>query len=130
MPDPLDCWAVVEVMGRTRYAGKVTEQVIAGAAFVRLDVPATPALLQGERVISEAVAAFTRYIGAASIFAITPTTEAEARNLARLWGAMPVDLWESKKAQQLALCHQTAEGVQTDGEAFMEIVADDEIPFA
>jgi hypothetical protein len=32
-------WAIVEVMGHRSYAGKVTEQRIAGAGFVRIEIP-------------------------------------------------------------------------------------------
>lgn len=37
----LDMWMLVEVMGRVRIAGHVTEQTLAGAGFFRIDVPAT-----------------------------------------------------------------------------------------
>ena len=61
-------WAIVEVMGHSRYAGHVTEQAIAGASFVRVDVPAT-----------DKQAAFTKLLGASSIFCITPCDEEVAR---------------------------------------------------
>ena len=32
-------WAIVEIMGHKRYAGHVSEQVVGGASFVRVDVP-------------------------------------------------------------------------------------------
>jgi hypothetical protein len=32
-------WAVLELMGHRRLGGKVSEQEIAGAAFLRIDVP-------------------------------------------------------------------------------------------
>ena len=38
--EKFECWAIVEVMGHSRYAGRVTEQAIGGCAFVRVDVPA------------------------------------------------------------------------------------------
>ncbi len=59
-----DCWAIVEILGRKVVAGRVTEQVIAGQGFVRVDVPAV-----------DDQAAFTQLYGPGSIYAITPTTE-------------------------------------------------------
>ncbi len=45
-PD-FDTWAVVEVMGHNTYAGRVTEQAIGGASFIRVDVPEIPAAVLG-----------------------------------------------------------------------------------
>lgn len=39
--EQFDQWAVVELMGRQRIAGKVTERVIAGSGFLQVDVPET-----------------------------------------------------------------------------------------
>jgi hypothetical protein len=64
-------WAIVEIMGHRRFAGLVTEQAIGGASFVRVDVPAVDGL-----------PAFTKLLGAGSIYAITPTTEATAKQAA------------------------------------------------
>ena len=64
-------------------AGRVTEQVIAGQGFVRVDVPATPEQ-----------AAFTQLYGPGSIYAITPTTEEIATAfVARNVGA-PIQPWQ------------------------------------
>ncbi len=75
----LETWAVVEVMGHKRFAGFVTEQAIAGAAFVRVDVPEIPADSKSDRA---ALPAFTKLLGAPSIYAITPCTEETARAFA------------------------------------------------
>lgn len=73
-------WAVVEVMGHQRFAGLVTEQTIGGASFIRVDVPA----------IGEDQPAFTKILGASSIFAITPCDEASARAIAESFRSRPV----------------------------------------
>ena len=54
-------WAVVEIMGHKRFAGKVTEQAMGGAGFVRIDVPEIT-LPSGD-----VLPAFTKLFGAASI---------------------------------------------------------------
>lgn len=38
-PNGFDQWAIVDVMGHQRYAGRVTEETLAGAGFIRVDVP-------------------------------------------------------------------------------------------
>jgi hypothetical protein len=77
-----DQWALVEIMGHSRYAGRVTEETIGGCAFVRVDVPETPDC-----------PAFTKLFGQASIFCITPVGEQEARNAARNFRSRPVDVF-------------------------------------
>lgn len=56
-------WAVVDLMGHRRLAGKVTEQVIAGAGFIRVDVPRA----DGSDV--------TKFVSPKSIYEIAPCTE-------------------------------------------------------
>jgi hypothetical protein len=59
-----DLWAVVELFGHQRIAGRVTEQVIAGQGFIRVDVPAT-----GDQI------GFTRMFGPGAIYSIIPTMQ-------------------------------------------------------
>lgn len=66
-----DQWAILEIMGHQRYAGRVTEETIGGCAFIRLDVPASPGQVP-----------FTKYFGASSIYALTPVAEDLARGIA------------------------------------------------
>lgn len=75
-------WAVVEVMGHKTYAGQVREEVIAGTAFVRIDVPET-----------SRKPAYTKYIGTGSIYAISPTSEAAARIAAMRLDEPPVNVY-------------------------------------
>lgn len=60
-----DAWCIVEIMGRKVIAGRVTEQVVAGQGFIRVDVPA----------VDEQRPGYSQLIGPSSIYAITPTTE-------------------------------------------------------
>lgn len=68
---PFDEWGIVEVMGHQAYAGRITSQTIAGASFVRVDVPQT-----------ERSPGFTKLLGTTAIFAITPTTKEIAEQAA------------------------------------------------
>lgn len=61
-------WAIVELFGHQRIAGLMTEQVIAGQGFVRIDVPA----VDGENGV---IAAHTKLFGAGAIYAINPVDE-------------------------------------------------------
>lgn len=70
-------WAIVELFGHKRLAGHVSSQVVAGGALVRIDVPETPADLR------PATAAYTKLVGVAALYAITPVEESVARLAAR-----------------------------------------------
>jgi len=63
-----DFYAIVELFGHTKIAGRVTEQVIGGQAFVRVDVP--------EHGNNDA---FTKLYGAGAIYCMSPCSEAVAR---------------------------------------------------
>lgn len=76
-------WAVVDVMGHQRYVGHVTEQVIAGAGFVRVDVPAADGSI-----------AFSKLIGTASIYAISPVSEEIARTMASRSHQTPISRYD------------------------------------
>jgi hypothetical protein len=84
--------AVVEIMGHKRYAGFVSEQVLGGASFGRVDVPA-----QGER------AAFSKLFGAASIYCITPVSEDAANIAASKLDEQPLTEWDLPQAWRQAL---------------------------
>jgi hypothetical protein len=81
--EKFETWAIVEIMGRQRYAGLVTEQTLAGAAMLRVDIPETKK--QG---------AFTKLFGSSSIHSLTPTTEAIARALAERLDQAPVQVYD------------------------------------
>jgi len=88
--ETFDQWAIVEIMGHDRYAGRVTEQAIGGCAFVRVDVPGT-----------EDVAAFTKLFGQGSIFSITPCTEDVAREAVKRFQSKPLSVAGYTRQQSL-----------------------------
>jgi hypothetical protein len=86
--ESFNSWAIVEIMGRKVISGRVTEQVIAGQGFIRVDVPETP----GQ-------AGFTQLYGPSSIYAITPTTEEIATAFAVRNVGAPIQPWQIKRLE-------------------------------
>lgn len=87
--DTFDEWAIVELLGHRRLAGRVREVTLAGAGMLRLDIPATPG--HGEQ---------TQYINPSSLYALHPTTEAIATAAAGNFRPSPVSRWELEPAKQ------------------------------
>lgn len=84
-------WAIVEIMGHRRLAGQVSEQVVAGHAFVRVDVPASK---RGE--------GFTQLFNGSSIYCITPTTAATARAAAESFSERPLVAYDLPATRALS----------------------------
>ena len=81
-------YCVVELFGHQKIAGLVTEQVIAGQGFVRVDVPET-----------KRHPAFTRLFGSGAIYSITPVDENTARMAAESIFIEPVQVYISPDRQ-------------------------------
>lgn len=96
MPDQRDTfegWAILELMGHRRLGGYVREQQIAGAAFLRIDVP-KPRTDDLPDVAYQVEA--TQFYAPAAIYCITPTTEQMARAAAGT--VAPITEWELRRA--------------------------------
>ena len=89
MAETFDEWAVLELMGHRKLAGRVTEATLAGGAFVRLDV-----FTDGDK------AQATQFYAPGAVYCITPTTEANARALATQNVPRPVERWELPAPKQ------------------------------
>jgi hypothetical protein len=76
-------WAIVELFGHQVIAGEVSEQVIAGQGFIRVDVPE----VKGQ-------AAYSKLYGHAAIYCMTPTDEATAKAAAQGLRQPPIELWK------------------------------------
>ena len=116
-----DQWGVVEVMGHKKFAGHITEQVIAGSALIRIDVPEVAVVdWRGEN--ERTYAAYTKLVGVASVYAITPTTEeiarAMAKEIARYDGdPLPVQIPQERRlASPAAVADATGEDTLDDFE--------------
>lgn len=92
--EKVEFWGVVELFGHHQVAGRVSESEIAGAAFIRVDVPEV-----GDRP------AHTKYYGPAAIYAMHPCTEEIARQAAarlRQWDApLPVAVPDLTRAEDV-----------------------------
>jgi hypothetical protein len=68
-PETFDSWAVVELMGHVRMAGRLTEVELFGSKLARIDIP------NGRGGFT------TQFFTAQSVYRITPTTEELARRV-------------------------------------------------
>ena len=82
MENKFEEWAVLEIMGYRRLSGKVTEAVIGGGNFIRIDIPSD----NGKYT--------TQYYSPSSIYCITPTSEDIARQFAKSNQPEPINRWE------------------------------------
>ena len=75
---PPEEWARVEIMGHRQHYGRISEAERFGSKMLRVDVPTEdPDVYE------------THFYGGASIFGITPTTEATARAYASRYRPAP-----------------------------------------
>lgn len=81
-----EAWAIVELFGHNKIAGKVSEHSIGGSMMVRMEVPDT-----------EAAPAFTRFLHINAIYAINPVTEEVATAYAARLQVKPVEVWDARE---------------------------------
>jgi len=79
-----DEWAMLELFGHQRIAGRVTEATIGGGAFVRVDVHGVKAKKSK----------LTRFYNPSAIYSITPVTEDVARAAAEHMAVEPITKWD------------------------------------
>lgn len=84
--EKIELFAVVELFGHQRIAGKVTEHAFGSSTFVRIDVPETPQQPP-----------FTRLVNPSAIYAINPVTEDVMITMARNIQQRPIDAWDIKE---------------------------------
>lgn len=77
-----DSWAIIELFGHQKIAGRVREETLGGCSFLRVDVPECG----GQE-------AFTKYFGNSAIYSMTPTSEAVARAALKQIRPEPVNVW-------------------------------------
>ncbi len=81
-----EIFAIVELFGHNKIAGKVTETTIGGGNFIRIDVPEIPE-----------VPAWTRFLNPSAIYAINPVTEEVAKGYAARLVSKPIESWDARE---------------------------------
>lgn len=79
-----ESWSILELMGHRRLGGFVREVQVAGAGFLRIDVPGD----------TEGETHSTQFYPPSSVYCLTPVSEAAARIVAKSCRPEPVATWE------------------------------------
>lgn len=82
----LDLFAVVELFGHTKMAGRVTERTVGSAAFIQVDVPET-----------DQQPSYSRLLNPSAIYAINPVTEEIAKHMAGQIQSKPIETWDARQ---------------------------------
>jgi hypothetical protein len=91
-------WVVLELLGHRKLAGRVREAVIAGGAFLRLDIPRADGSWT------------TQFYSPASVYAMTPTEEDTARAYAARHQPEPVHRYELPPASAEGTAERDPDG--------------------
>lgn len=78
-------WAIIDLFGHQKIAGRISEQQVGGSSFVRVDVPAI-----------DKQKPFTKLFGPGAIYSITITDEETATAAANYYKPIPMDQWTVK----------------------------------
>lgn len=89
-------WAIVELFGHARIAGRISEQEFGGTKMVRVDVPAVSA--DPKDPDGEKIDAHTRFFGGGAIYSINWVDELVARIAAGSIRHQPIDTWSLQSA--------------------------------
>lgn len=96
--DQFEGWAIVELMGHRRLAGFVTEQEIAGQAFLRLDIAGRA--VEGDDPATPLQRGTTQFYSPQAVYCITPTTQDIAVAIGRRSHPAPVQRYELERADE------------------------------
>jgi len=92
MDQKLELFAIVELFGHQRIAGKVTEQTVGGSTFIRIDVPET-----------KTQPSFSRIVNPSAVYAINPVTQEVMEHMAEGIQQKPIDAWDLREMQKKLL---------------------------
>lgn len=94
-------WAILELMGHQRLAGRVSQQTYGGASLIRVDVPEV--VTTGTRYVAgepqdvmEVIPAHTRSLGPSSVYSINWCDEAAATVAAHSIKHAPINVYSLK----------------------------------
>jgi len=108
-------WAILELMGHRRLGGFVSEDELAGAGMLRIDIPKS----EGEGFTC------SQYYSPAAMYALTLVSEEIARAVAKSNQPQPAHSWELP-ARQLAASARQPIPPDHDDESEFEFHNDDE----
>lgn len=102
MSEQFEGWAIVELMGHRRLAGYVTEQEIAGASFLRLDIAGPDSKVEpgSDIPVTGFVGGTTQFYSPSAVYCITPTTQDIAVTIGRRSHPAPVHRFELEPARE------------------------------
>lgn len=83
MEEKFEIWALVELMGHNKIAGRVSEHKFGNQSMLRVDVPAVNNL-----------PAFSKIIAVNAVYAINPLTEQDCTEYAAKLKSKPLDVWD------------------------------------
>ena len=81
-----DHWAIIEVFGHEKYAGRVSAEKVGDQSMIRLDVPEVNGL-----------PGFVKFLNPASVFSITPVSEEYAQEMAAEMNKQPIAGYDHAK---------------------------------
>lgn len=84
--EKIELFAIVELFGHTKISGIVTEFVMGGASFIRVDVPEIPEQ-----------PSYTRLLNPSAIYAINPVTEEVMQASAKAIKSKPIETWDARE---------------------------------
>ena len=87
-------WAIVELFGHQQIAGRLSNYVLGGQSFVRVDVPEVLSEVGDEH--AGPIAAHTKLYGAGAIYAINFVDEKIASHAAARIRHQPVSVYEAR----------------------------------
>ena len=102
-------WAIVELFGHARIAGRISDQTFGGAAMVRVDVPAVTYMETGWETVDgdrrrtstqRTIPAHTRSFGGGAIYSINWVDEATATLAAQSIKHEPISSYSIREALQ------------------------------
>lgn len=118
--EKFDVWALIELFGHQKMAGRVTEITFGGSTFLQVQVPETAKNPE-----------FTRLLNPSAIYAINPLDEESARNYAERLDVAPIKSWDVKEfmdkaARQKALLSSSVGASEHNDEEEEEEEEEDE----
>ena len=121
-------FAIVELFGHARIAGRISEQTFGGAALVRVDVPEVTYTERGygeQPDITHTIAAHTRSLGGTAIYSINWVDEAAAKLAAQSIKHRPIQPYSMESAlremtdrDRQQLLGGPVMAIQTDGNQY------------